>query len=148
MKHVVLIVTLWIATTVHAGSVPARPTTATDSKPWLGMSVRPFRDQNGERMLHVERVTAGGPGARAGMLPGDIITRVNGNALQHVDDLDFLTFVGARKPGERLTFQVVRTGRSRTIVVTVGTMPDSARAGWELALQNARRVRAATQRKQ
>jgi S1-C subfamily serine protease len=148
MKQVVLLMAMLIATTAHAGSDPARPATTADPKPWLGMSVRPFRDPNGERMLHVERVTAGGPGARAGMLPGDIITRVNGNALQHVDDLDFLTFVGARKPGERLTFQVVRTGSSRTIVVTVGTMPDPARAGWELALQNARRVRAAAQRKQ
>jgi S1-C subfamily serine protease len=111
------------------------------------MSVRPFVDGTGKRMLHVERVAQQGPGDRAGIRPGDIVVKIDGRVLQHMDDLDFLNFVGSRKPGQRLQFDTVRNGSPRAAVVIVGRMPEAARAGWELALQNARRVRAAAQRR-
>jgi serine protease Do len=86
-------------------------------------------------------VAANGPSARAGIDPGDFIVRINGESLQHTDDLDVLTFIAERRPGERLRFDIIRKGTPRVVVVTVGVMPESGRAGWNAALQNARRAR-------
>ncbi len=110
-------------------------------QPWLGMTIRPFRDPRAVRMLHVERVVPNGPSARAGMRPGDFIVRINGKSLQHTDDLDVLTFIAERRPGERLRLDVIRNGAPLAIALTVGVMPESARRAWSTGLQNARRAR-------
>lgn len=115
--------------------------------PWLGLSVRPFQAAAGDRMLHVERVASGGPSETAGVMPGDIITRMRGEKLQFVDDLDFLLFLSERKPGERLLLQIVRSGEPKLLRVTVGTMPSTARPAWERALDTARRKRIAAQQR-
>lgn len=113
-------------------------------RPWLGMSVR--AEGEAERVLHVERVAPEGPSYRSGIRPGDIITKVNGASLQHMDDLEFLLFIGERKPGERVRFEIVRNGTARVVIVTVGVMPASAYAGWQRALHNARQLRLRAQR--
>jgi S1-C subfamily serine protease len=139
-----------IATIVLTLSVAAETSSskADENRPWFGMSVRPTLDQARGRVLHVERTVAEGPSHRAGIRPGDIITRINGDSLQHVDDLDFLLFVGGQKPGDRLRFEVVRAGKSQIITVTVGVLPASAVAGWQRALQAARRARVEAQQRQ
>lgn len=135
-----LLVALLIASTAAADSRPSQ-------QPWLGLAIRPFRDKAATRMLHVERVVPNGPGDRAGVRPGDIIVKIDGHSIQHIDDLDVLVFIGALRPGQRLRLDVVRTGAPRAITLAVGQMPESARAGWERALTNARRARLRAQTK-
>lgn len=118
-----------------------------EQRPWLGMSVRADGDAERGRFLHVERTVAGGPSDRAGMRPGDIIRKINDTSLQHMDDLEFLLFIGERKPHERVRFDVVRNGVARVVTVRVGVMPASAYDGWQRALQNARRLRLRAQQR-
>jgi serine protease Do len=65
----------------------------------------------------VQGVEAGGPADKAGIEAGDIITKVDGKAVEKSGDLPRI--VGATKPGAKTTLQVFRRGASRDIAVTV-----------------------------
>jgi S1-C subfamily serine protease len=64
-------------------------------------------------------VTTGGPGAVAGLLPGDIVTAVGGTALDADHPLD-PTVLGLA-PDEQVTLTVYRNGASRNLQLTVGS---------------------------
>lgn len=70
-------------------------------------------------------VTRGGPAAAAGIEPGDLITGFDGKA---VDDAASLAgMVNARKVGEKVSIELRRDGASKTVEVTLGKQPASAR---------------------
>ncbi|MFF1415323.1 S1C family serine protease [Streptomyces sp. NPDC058289] len=64
-------------------------------------------------------VTASGPGARAGIRPGDVITKVDGVRVHGGDEL--VIKIRAHRPGDRLTLTVLREGRERTLEVVLGS---------------------------
>lgn len=64
-------------------------------------------------------VTAGGPGARAGIRPGDVITKVDGVRVHGGDEL--VIKIRAHRPGDRLILTVLREGRERTLEVVLGS---------------------------
>ncbi|MGX1881083.1 trypsin-like peptidase domain-containing protein [Streptomyces sp. NPDC055287] len=64
-------------------------------------------------------VTPGGPGARAGIRPRDIITEVNGQKVHNGQEL--IVKIRAHRPGDRLELTVVRAGKERTVPVTLGS---------------------------
>ena len=65
----------------------------------------------------VRSVEAGSPGEKAGVEPGDIITRFDGKAIERPSDLPRL--VGNTKPGTKSTLTVFRRGAARDLAVTV-----------------------------
>lgn len=65
----------------------------------------------------VQGVESGGPADKAGIEAGDIITKVDGKAVEKSGDLPRI--VGASKPGAKTTLQVFRRGSNRDIAVTV-----------------------------
>lgn len=65
----------------------------------------------------VRSVEEGGPAARAGMEPGDIITRFDGKAIEKASGLPRI--VGNTKPGSKVEVQVFRRGATRNMHVTV-----------------------------
>lgn len=71
----------------------------------------------------VRGVEAGSPGEKAGIEPGDIITRFDGKAIDKPSDLPRL--VGNTKPGTKSTVTVFRRGNSRDLSVTIAEIePD------------------------
>jgi serine protease Do len=74
----------------------------------------------------VSSVEAGGPAAKAGVHPGDVITAFNGQAIKHMTDLPRL--VGATRPGTSATVQVWRKGKSLELKATVAELDDKAAA--------------------
>jgi serine protease Do len=74
----------------------------------------------------VQNVEAEGPAAKAGVQPGDIVTRVDGKTVDRSSDLPRM--IGSVKPGTRVTLQVFRPGmRSyRELPVVVGEFPADA----------------------
>ncbi|WP_308286558.1 S1C family serine protease [Streptomyces griseorubiginosus] len=64
-------------------------------------------------------VTAGGPGARAGIKAGDVITAVDGVRVHSGDELIVRT--RAHRPGDRLRLTVRRGGGERTISLVLGS---------------------------
>ncbi|MGY0503742.1 Do family serine endopeptidase [Luteimonas sp. e5] len=77
----------------------------------------------------VSDVQAGSGAEKAGLRPGDVIRRFNGQVINEVSDLPPL--VGALAPGQKVTLGVWRDGRERDIEVVLGEAPgaDQARFG-------------------
>lgn len=125
--------------TVLAGAAHA---SAPPPLPWFGVSFTWSEVGPKTQMLHVRHVTRGGPAERAGIRAGDLISTINGNRVDFGDELEFLLFIGARKPGERLRLTLVREGRSVPVVVTLAQLVEASRPKWERNLEMARRKRA------
>jgi serine protease Do len=65
----------------------------------------------------VRSVESGGPADKAGIEAGDIITKVDGRAVEKFGDLPRM--VGMTKPGAKVTLQVFRRGGYRDLSVSV-----------------------------
>jgi serine protease Do len=70
------------------------------------------------RGASVVRVEKDGPADKAGIEAGDVITKVDGKAVERSGDLPRL--IGNIKPGSKSTLQVFRRGANKDIAVTVG----------------------------
>ncbi|MCZ7458145.1 S1C family serine protease [Streptomyces sp. WMMC940] len=64
-------------------------------------------------------VVAGGPAAKAGIRPGDVITKVDGQRVHNGEEL--IVKIRAHRPGDRLELTVLRDGKERTRAVTLGS---------------------------
>ena len=71
--------------------------------------------------LYVAGVVAGGPSASAGLRPGDVITKIDGQPATSNVQLQELTLT--KKPGDTVTLDYLRDGKSGTATVTLGTQP-------------------------
>jgi len=73
---------------------------------------------------YVAEVTAGAPGERGGMKVGDVVTSVNGEA---VDSSTELTRRVARaRPGDTLRLEILRDGKRQTLNIRAGARPSEA----------------------
>src|SRR6185436_13707340 len=62
-------------------------------------------------------VTPGGPGAKAGMKPGDIVTEFNGKAVK--DSNSLVDMVVHTAPGTTVPMKVVRNGKPQSLNITI-----------------------------
>ena len=69
----------------------------------------------------VTGVLQNGPAARAGLKPGDVLTKVAGTPVQHVGEL--LTQIAALTPGATAKLEVVRRQQTLTLDVTPAQRP-------------------------
>ncbi len=69
----------------------------------------------------VPAVFAGSPAAAAGLKEGDIILDLDGTRVDETHDLSSLIVPHA--PGDTVTLQIQRDGATRTVKVTLGTLP-------------------------
>ncbi len=69
-------------------------------------------------------VVNGGPADRAGLQAGDEVTAVDGKAIESGDELR--AAIDAKRPGDKLTLTITRSGDERTVEVTLGERPASA----------------------
>ncbi len=73
-------------------------------------------------------VVAGSPAAKAGLVPGDTITRINGTPITSSDG--FISVINNYKPGDTVTMTVITPGHKRIKVkVTLGDRPTSSPTG-------------------
>ncbi|MFI9060714.1 trypsin-like peptidase domain-containing protein [Streptomyces sp. NPDC053429] len=68
-------------------------------------------------------VVAGGPGARAGIKAGDVITKVDGQRVHGGDEL--IIKIRAHRPGDALGLTVLRAGQEHTLEVVLGSSAGS-----------------------
>ncbi|MET8679219.1 trypsin-like peptidase domain-containing protein [Streptomyces sp. NPDC004647] len=64
-------------------------------------------------------VKLGGPGAKAGIEPGDVLTEVDGARVHSGEEL--IVKIRSHRPGDRLELTLERDGKERTIQLTLGT---------------------------
>jgi len=71
----------------------------------------------------VASVEPGSPAERAGLLRQDVIRSVNGRPIYESSDLP--PVIGSMAPGSRVTLEVIRDGKPRTLVATLGALDDA-----------------------
>ncbi|MFF9015874.1 trypsin-like peptidase domain-containing protein [Streptomyces sp. NPDC014870] len=64
-------------------------------------------------------VTPGGPAAKAGIRPGDVITKVDGQRVHSGEEL--IVKIRAHRPGDRLELTLKRDGKEQTKTLTLGS---------------------------
>ncbi|CAM5269616.1 protease [Streptomyces spiroverticillatus] len=68
-------------------------------------------------------VTPGGPGAQAGIKPGDIITKIDGQRVHSGEEL--IVKIRSRRPGERMGLTLERDGKAQDVTLVLGSAGDS-----------------------
>jgi serine protease DegQ len=97
-------------------------TGATSSGPpaaWLG--VQTTTSTTGIAGATVELVDPAGPAERAGLLPGDVITQINGQPIATSSDL--AKALAALQPGQQAQLVINRLGQTIVINMTLGSRP-------------------------
>jgi serine protease Do len=99
------------------------------TRAWLGVVVQPVTPALARslrlpepRGALVNDVVAEGPAARAGMRRGDVIVRFQGAPVD--DSMALPRVVAGVRPGTKADVQVIRNGRTETLSVPLGRMPD------------------------
>jgi serine protease Do len=96
---------------------------------WLGVSVQDL-DGAGPRAgagVLIAAVERGGPAARAGLRPGDVVVAIEGERVDSSRTL--VRNVAAVPPGQTVRLTVLRDGREREFRVQVGRRPPPNREG-------------------
>ena len=144
-------VTVTLAERQVAQAAPAAPAEKTPNQPkaaatgaWLGISGLTLTSEIADAMnlnsdqtgALVEEVVNGSPADKVGlqasdkafdsngqqvMIGGDVITAVDGKAVESMEDLS--AAVKAQKPGDKVELTVLRNGKEITVTVTLGERP-------------------------
>ena len=102
--------------------------TGSITKPYIGVTVSSVSSEAQAYGLPtgaaVRSVEADSPAAKAGLEENDIITEVDGTAINSSTEL--VNYVGEKTPGDELTFKVYRQGEELELTVTIGEKTQSA----------------------
>jgi S1-C subfamily serine protease len=93
----------------------------TIARPYLGVETSDPTDPNAPSGAEVKTVTPGGPAESAGIDPGDVITEIDGQAVNGSDDVSRI--VNTKAPGDDIEIRVDRTGQDVTLDVKLQNRP-------------------------
>ncbi|HEY1099013.1 MAG TPA: trypsin-like peptidase domain-containing protein [Myxococcota bacterium] len=98
------------------------------SRAWIGVGVQRVNADIADglglerpRGALVTQVVKGGPAYKAGLEPGDVITKFDGKTLEDSSDLPLLATMGGI--GRSIPIELVRNGETRSAKVTLAAMP-------------------------
>lgn len=93
---------------------------------WLGLGYTYNSSgtaQNPVIWLFVRDVPPGGPAARAGVRPHDVITAINGCRVAFKNDTESLNFFAAMQAGDRVTLGIRRGAQTLAVAVIATQAP-------------------------
>jgi len=100
---------------------------------WIGVQIQPVTADIAESLgmkgtggALVTEPQADSPAAQAGVLPGDVISAVNGNTVK--DARDLAKQIGAMDSGSSVKLTVWRKGEEKNISLTLGELPKEREA--------------------
>lgn len=85
----------------------------------IGVSVKQSMAPNSVSGAVISAVTAGGPAAKAGLRPGDVVTQVDNQRIDGADAL--IAAIRSHAPSQQVTLGYRRGGASHSVVVTLGS---------------------------
>jgi S1-C subfamily serine protease len=96
-----------------------QPNPPEKKKPRIGVILKTEKDLKG---LIIEKVLPGSPAEKAGLLPGDQLTEVEGIEISEVKEIHHA--LSEKGWGNNITFTILRNGLKREIVVTLPTLEE------------------------
>jgi serine protease Do len=103
------------------------------SRGWIGVQIQPVTAEIAENLglkgpegAMVSDPQDNGPAAKAGILAGDVITKVNGAPVKDAKDL--ARQIGAMAPGATAKLSVWRRGEEKTFSIALGELPNQREA--------------------
>ena len=103
---------------------------------WLGVEIQPITSDIAESLglksdkgALVSSAQDAGPGKKAGIAAGDVITQVDGKDVASPKEL--ARMIGAYAPGKSVDVTVWRDGKSQSVKVDLGTLPSDKQASNE-----------------
>jgi putative serine protease PepD len=99
--------------------VPQLERGQTIKHPWLG--VQTAADPVNPNGAQVQRVVPGGPADKAGLRTGDLIKSLDGQPIRDPSALS--SEIDVKKPGDKITIQIERSGLTQELDATLGTRP-------------------------
>jgi Do/DeqQ family serine protease len=110
-------------------------------RPWLGVKGDPVSADIARSLgldrpqgLVITEVYAGGPGARAGLGIGDIVTAIDGAEINNQGGLNYR--IGTREPNDSVRVSVLRDGRAETLNARVQALPGDPDVGKAVLIQS------------
>ena len=105
----------------------------TVTRGWIGVQIQPVTAEIAESLgmkrsegALVAEPQAGSPAGKAGVLSGDVITEVNGQAIK--DARELAKQIGAMAPGNTAKLAVLRKGEIKSISLTLAELPKERQA--------------------
>jgi S1-C subfamily serine protease len=90
---------------------------------YLGVQLPASANAGAPGSARIESIVPGGAADKAGLQAGDRVVKADGRRV--VSGSDLRAAVDARRPGETLTLQIVRDGKTKTVHVKLGRRPAS-----------------------
>lgn len=98
---------------------------------WLGVKIQEVTEDIAESIglknttgALVVGVTSGSPADKSGLIPGDVITALNGQTIQTMRKLP--PIVASMPINKKITLDVFRLGAKKTLDITIGTLDERA----------------------
>jgi putative serine protease PepD len=98
--------------------------TGTATKPVLGVQGSVGGQTAAGSGAQIAAVQPDSPAAKAGLVAGDVVTKVGDAKVEDFSDL--VARIGANAPGAQVTLTVMSGGSAKTVQVTLGSQPDKA----------------------
>lgn len=106
---------------------------------WVGVGLRDLDDQMALRLgvdpsaegVVLTQVYPDTPAAKAGARAGDVLVKLEGQPVS--DSGEVVRSIGAHRPGEKVSMEILRDGKRKTLKVELGQRPDEsalARGSW------------------
>jgi serine protease Do/serine protease DegQ len=96
---------------------------------WVGVTVMDISPQAAAALrltqtegLLVHEIQLGSPADKSGLKPGDVIVAVNGAKVRTTQDANRKIF--GSKIGEKIAFEVIREGRTKTLTIVLEEKPN------------------------
>src|SRR6266516_3345150 len=100
---------------------------------WIGVQIQPVTAEIADNLglkapqgALVSEPQANGPAVKAGIMAGDVVTAVNGNAVK--DARDLAKQIGSMAPGSTAKLTIWRKGEEKTFSIALGELPNQREA--------------------
>jgi serine protease Do len=96
---------------------------------WLGVGLQNIDEElaaglniKEQKGVLLSEVHTNQPGDKAGLVPGDVITSINGDEIG--DSKDLIKSIGNHRAGDSINIDILRSGVSKSVKVKLGKRPD------------------------
>ncbi len=121
-----------IPTTTVQSVIPMLKENGHIERAWLGVQIQPVTEDIAQSLgmdeakgALVTEPQSGSPAMKAGLKPGDVITKVDGKPVD--DARELARIIGSMAPDTKAELTYVRAGKEATLDITLGTLQDQGK---------------------